>query len=204
MKILLADDHELVRDTMRAFLEQEPGLHVTVAPDFDTAAKIITSDGPFDLVILDYQMPGMHSLESLKKAKELNFNNPVAIISGSIPRSVAEEALAAGAAGFLPKSMAASSLVNAVRFMASGEQYAPVRYLTEKEEAPVNEVAAKLSPRELQVVRGLFKGQSNKEIARDLDLQEVTVKLHVKTLCRKLDARNRTQAAMIAKDAGLL
>ncbi len=203
MKILFVDDHELVRDTICAFLEREPGLHVTAASNFTEAAKIITRDGPFDLVVLDYDMPGMNGLDSFREARELNFNNPVAIISGSIPRAVAEEALAIGAAGFLPKNMPAKSLVNAVRFMASGEQYAPVRYMTEKEEAPPHPLAAKLSSRELQVLAGLSKGQSNKEIARGLEVQEVTVKLHVKTLCRKLDARNRTQAAMIAKDAGL-
>ncbi|MEL7173076.1 MAG: LuxR C-terminal-related transcriptional regulator, partial [Pseudomonadota bacterium] len=64
-------------------------------------------------------------------------------------------------------------------------------------------LAASMSERERQVLSGLCRGLSNKEIARELDLQEVTIKLHVKTLCRKLDARNRTQAAMIAKDAGL-
>ena len=63
--------------------------------------------------------------------------------------------------------------------------------------------SGKLTEREMQVLEGLVKGQANKEIARDLDLQEVTIKLHVKTLCRKLEARNRTHAAIIAKEEGL-
>lgn len=204
MKVLIADDHELVRDTLRAFIEQEPGLSVTVAADFDAAADLINSEGPFDLVLLDYNMPGMQGLQSLAKARELNFNNPVAILSGTAPRSVAEEALAAGAAGFLPKNMAAKSLVHAIRFMVAGEQYAPIQFMTEKEEAEVHPLSHKLTKRELEVLDGLAKGLSNKEIARNLELQEVTVKLHVKTLCRKLDAKNRTQAAMVAKDSGLL
>ena len=74
--------------------------------------------------------------------------------------------------------------------------------MTEREEPPPNPLAGKLSARELEVLGGLVAGKSNKEIARDLELQEVTIKLHVKTLCRKLGARNRTHAAMIAKDAG--
>ena len=86
--------------------------------------------------------------------------------------------------------------------MAAGERYAPIAFMTEHEAPPQNPLAAKLTVREIEVLGGLVAGKSNKEIARDLELQEVTIKLHVKTLCRKLGARNRTHAAMIAKDAG--
>lgn len=203
MKILIADDHELVRDTICAFLSQETGVSVSVAGDFDEAATKITREGPFDVVLLDYSMPGMNGLEGLTKAKELNFGSPVALLSGTASRAVAEEALASGAAGFLPKTLPAKTLIHAVRFMAAGEQYAPVQLMTEREEEQKHPLAEKLTSREFEVLKGLAEGQSNKEIARDLDLQEVTIKLHVKTLCRKLSARNRTMAAMIAKDAGL-
>ncbi|MCD1636946.1 response regulator transcription factor [Martelella mediterranea] len=203
MRILIADDHELVRDTICAFLSNEPDLKISAAADFDDAARKMADEGPFDLVLLDYEMPGMNGLGGLEKAKELNFGSPVAILSGTASRAVAEEALASGAAGFLPKSLPAKSLIHAVRFMVAGEQYAPVQFMTEKEERSVHPLEEKLTQRELEVLSGLAAGQSNKEIARSLDLQEVTIKLHVKTLCRKLDARNRTMAAMIAKDAGL-
>ena len=134
MKILIADDHELVRDTICAFLSNEPGLRISAAADFDGAAELMNKEGPFDLVLLDYSMPGMNGLDGLAKAKELNFGSPVAILSGTASRDVAEEALASGAAGFLPKSLPAKSLIHAVRFMAAGEQYAPVQFMTEKEE----------------------------------------------------------------------
>lgn len=204
MKILLADDHELVRDTISAFLGREPGMQVVVVGDFAGAAERMTREGPFDLVLLDWGMPGMTGLESLKKARELNFGSPVGIISGTASRAVAEQVLEAGAAGFLPKSMPARSLIHAIRFMAAGEQYAPISFMTEKEEEPENPLASRLTKREMEVLHGLVDGRSNKEIALSLDLQEVTVKLHVKTLCRKLDARNRTHAAIIAKEQGLL
>ena len=148
-------------------------------------------------------MPGMSGLEGVRKATAANGAKTVALLSGSAPRGVAQEALAEGAIGFLPKTLGAQSLINAIRFMASGETYMPISVMQEEDAAASNPLAKSLSERELQVLEGLCKGQSNKEIARDLDLQEVTIKLHVKTLCRRLDAKNRTQAAMMAKDANL-
>ncbi|WP_146348420.1 response regulator transcription factor [Falsiphaeobacter marinintestinus] len=203
MKILIADDHELVRDTLMAFLDREADFELSACENLKTALDLIGTDGPFDLVLLDYSMPGMDGLSGLEKAKEANGGNPVAIISGTAPRTIAQEALDTGAAGFLPKTMGAKSLVNAVRFMAAGEVFAPVKFMTEVVEEEEHALAKKLTKREMQVLEGLCQGQSNKEIARDTNLQEVTIKLHVKTLCNKLDAKNRTQAAVIAKDAGL-
>lgn len=203
MKVLIADDHDLVRDILAAYLMREPGIDVSTTADFHSAVKRIKLDGQFDLVLLDYNMPGMNGLQGLVKALELTGGRPVAIMSGSANRGIAEEALALGAMGFLPKSMAARSLIHAIRFMAAGEKYAPLDFMTVKLEAIENSLAARLTKRELEVLKGLMKGNSNKEIGRDVDLQEVTVKLHVKTLCRKMNARNRTHAAIIAMEAGL-
>jgi len=203
MKVLVADDHELVRDMLAAFLEREHDFQVSTAADFDDAAAAIAKDGPYDLVLLDYQMPGMCGLDGLSRAIELNAPLPVALMSGSADKRVAEEALRVGAAGFVPKSMPAKSLVHAVRFMLAGEQYAPIAFMTAPDNQAPHPFADRLSSRELEVLEGLCNGQANKEIARDLGLAEVTVKLHVRTLGRKLGARNRTHAAMIAKEAGM-
>ncbi|KAB7610154.1 response regulator transcription factor [Amylibacter sp. SFDW26] len=203
MRILLADDHDLVRETLSAFLEKEDGFTVAQANDITQTKRSIETHEPFDLVLLDYEMPGMNGLDGLKNIMELAGRKPVAIISGTANKNIAEKALELGAAGFLPKSMAASSLVNAVKFMAMGEKYAPLDFMTSEDESSDHPLKKQLSDRELQVLSGLCRGLANKEIAREVELQEVTVKLHVKTLCRKLDAKNRTHAAMIAKDAGL-
>ncbi|WP_121630841.1 response regulator [Tropicibacter alexandrii] len=200
MRILVADDHDLVRETIAAFLDGSDVEEVQTVATLEDAVAEAERTGSFDLVLLDYNMPGMNGLEGLDRMRQANAGRPVAILSGSATRDVAEAALKAGAQGFIPKTLSARSLLTAARFMAAGEVYAPIEFLQQPE---ADETVGSLTKREQDVLRGICEGKSNKEIARDLDLQEVTVKLHVKTLSRKLDARNRTHAAMIARDRGL-
>lgn len=203
MRVLIADDHDLVRDTLKAFLDAEGPFQTDTVASFDEAEARVKAGEVYDLVLLDYSMPGMAGLDGLKRMQAHEGAPRVAIISGTANRDIAEEMLANGAAGFLPKTLSAKSLVNAVRFMAMGEQYAPLDFMRAAEEAPAHPLADQLSKREMEVLEGLTQGKSNKEIARDLDIREPTVKLHMKTLYRKIGASNRTQAAIIAKDAGL-
>ena len=203
VRILLADDHDLVRETIAAFLESDGTFQVVQSPDLPSVEKALMAHDPFDLVLLDYEMPGMNGLEGLDKILEATRPRPVALISGSANKGIAEQALERGAAGFLPKSMAAKSLVNAIKFMAMGEKYAPIDFMTQEAEVTDHPLKKLLTEREFQVLSCLTRGLANKEIAREIELQEVTIKLHVKTLCRKLEAKNRTHAAMIAKEAGL-
>lgn len=203
MRILIADDHDLLRDTLVLFLEGAGDIETEAAADFDAAMDLIKTRGPFDLILLDLNMPGMNGLQGLSQAIAFDGGQRVALISGQATREIAEQALEAGAAGFVPKTLPAKSLINAVKFMAMGEQYAPIDFMTSAEDTTVNPLAERLTQRELQVLKGLTEGKANKEIARDLDLQEPTVKLHIKTLYRKVGANNRTQAALIAREAGL-
>ncbi|MEY8881521.1 response regulator [Donghicola sp. XS_ASV15] len=205
MRVLIADDHELLRDTLELYLKQEGNIETRTAEDLSGAVELIESEGNFDLILLDFNMPGMNGLEGLKKVKSMQGGQRVALISGVASRDVAEQALAENAAGFLPKTLSARSVVNAVRFMAMGEQYAPLEFMSQQEEDDKSQhpLTSQLSRREMQVLEGLSGGLSNKEIARNLDVREPTVKLHVKTLYRKIGVHNRTQAALIAKESGL-
>jgi DNA-binding NarL/FixJ family response regulator len=203
MRILIADDHELLRDVLRSYLEAEGGFAVDTVADLPQAlARMAEAAPPYDLVVLDYGMPGMEGYGGLEKALAASFGRPVALMSGLAPPDVAARVLATGAAGFLPKTLPARSLVNAMRFMAAGETYMPID-LHRPSRTPAGESGG-LSPRERQVLAGLCAGHANKEIARDLDLREPTIKLHVKLICRKLGAKNRTQAAMIARERALM
>jgi two-component system nitrate/nitrite response regulator NarL len=203
MRVLIADDHDLLRDTLEMFLQAQGRIETTSVGNFYDACARITADAPYDLVLLDYNMPGMNGLTGLRTAIAMGDGQRVALFSGEANRQIAEDALEAGAAGFVPKSLPAKSMINAVRFMVMGEQFAPLDFMTAAEEKVTNPLAEKLTARELSVLKGLTEGKSNKEITRDLDIQESTVKLHVKTLYRKIGAANRTQAAIITREAGL-
>lgn len=201
MKILVTDDHDLVRETIAAFLLAEGVDVADTAATLPEALKAMTQTR-FDLVLLDHDMPSMFGLTGLVQAIEAGEGTSVALMSSSISRELAEAALEAGAIGFVPKKMASRAMVAAVKLMAKGDIFAPIGLL-QSDVAPGAPLAM-LTRRETSVLRGICEGKSNKEIARDLDLQEVTVKLHVKTLSRKLEAKNRTHAAMIARNGGML
>lgn len=200
-RLILADDHELVRETIAAYLRATGAFEVDLADSLDGALELVPGPGVADLVLLDFRMPGMETLDGLARMRA-RARCPVAILSGTAPPDVARRALRAGAAGFLPKTLAPQALVAAVHAMLAGEIYAPRDFLRSDADTEAQERLG-LTPREREVLAGISDGKSNKEIARDLDIMEVTVKLHLKSLNRKLGARNRTQAAMIARDMGL-
>ncbi len=195
--ILLADDHDLVRETLAAYLEARGMGPVARASDADGVLRILGEGQGFDLVLLDYNMPGMEGMVGLDRVLSSEGVAAVAMISGEMSQDLALEALERGARGFVPKTISPEAFVQAVEAMVAGEVFAPVPLAVRGEDAA-------LSVREMDVLRGICAGKSNKEIARDHDLQEVTVKLHVKTMSRKLGARNRTHAAMIARDRKLV
>ena len=198
-RILLADDHDLVRETLAVYLRREGGFEVDVAGGFAAALAAVRRGGDHDLVLLDFRMPGMEALAGLAKMQAAA-RCPVAILSGTAPPEMARRALRAGAAGFLPKTLDPRALIAAVQQILGGEVYTPYDFLNSD---TGSEADVSLTARERDVLTGVSDGKSNKEIARDLSIQEVTVKLHLKTLSRKLGARNRTHAAMLGRDMGL-
>lgn len=210
MHILLADDHDLVRESLKAYIERlAPDITVDAGRDLGDALALLCHAATFDVIVLDLRMPGMNGLEGLKKIRSLRPDTPVVIMSGSTDAQIVRDALALGAKGFFPKTMNGQVLVNALRLVTAGETFIPSIYLSGGEAdlgadpAGQGAVSASFTKREQEVLQHLLRGRSNKEIAQSLGIEEVTIKLHVRGVCRKLGARNRTEAVAIAHQRGL-
>ena len=201
MRLLLADDHDLVRSTLAGLLREHGGYAVTEASDMWQGFSQIVAGPKPDLALLDFSMPGMSIPEGLTRAVKMMSPAPVALLTGTGTPGIARRAMDLGAKGFLTKNMLPEELLVSVRKLLNGESVVVDHSSTE--ESGLGDLPH-LTPRELDVLRGLCNGLSNKEIARELEVQEVTVKLHVKTLSRKLDAKNRTHAAMLGRDMHLV
>ena len=214
LTILLADDHDLVRDGITSFLKAAaPDLRILEARDFGEALNVASTDHSVDLAVLDLNMPGMNGLAGLTVMRQKFPDMPVAILSGSVKRTDVLNALEHGAAGYLPKTLSGKALVNALRLVLSGEKYIPATLLEDTgKNAKPGEIdleglepdspLRQLTNREREVLSLLTKGLSNKEIAKRLDVREITVKVHLTGIFKKLGASNRTQAVKIAMQLG--
>ncbi|WP_096787028.1 response regulator transcription factor [Rhodobacter sp. CZR27] len=195
-RILIADDHQLVRDLVAEHLAGLGRVETAKAACLDEALGLIAEQGPFDLVLLDLDMPGMSGLGSISTMLDANAPGRVLIFSGNAPRNLILSAVECGASGFIPKNLPARSLLSALRFVLSGETYLPMQFVADTSSRP--EEPANLTAREIEVLKAIRSGLMNKEIALRMNVSEVAVKMHVRSICAKLNARNRTHAAMLA------
>ncbi len=210
MQILVADDHKLVRDGLKPFLaELDPSAEILDAATLGEAVAAAEKADRLGLVLLDLMMPGMNGLDGLSQLKAKYPDIPVVIVSGFFSREHVMSALQAGASGFIPKTVSGSAMVNALRLVLSGEKYLPSTTFFDENPSPTFPVGGgtpppfdKLSRRESEILVLLVEGRTNKEIAIALELQEITIKVHLRNVYRKIGAANRAQAVRIALQSG--
>ncbi|MGE5505010.1 MAG: LuxR C-terminal-related transcriptional regulator [Actinomycetota bacterium] len=214
MVVLIADDHALFRYGISLALESLYGTSVTIlqASNAEETRRLAHETPNLDLILLDLMMPGLNGISDLKKFIETLPHVPVVIVSGSRQRATIRSAIEAGARGYVLKSSNGEILKHVLPLVLSGELYVPAQAVatdeggaeTGFEGSPLDEGGdfnpdfKSLTPRETQVLKLLTLGYSNKEIARSLGMLEGTVKVHVKSIMKKLGVNNRTQAAIAA------
>ncbi len=201
MKILLADDHILFREGVRLVLEQAvaPDTIIAEVGDFPEALARLKADPDFEVGLVDLDMPGMEGVAGLEAMKQVAPAFHLIVVSASESEADVRRVLAAGASGFIGKSSPGVAMVDGICRVLAGETViSPWMDLS-----PATDIwNGALTPRQRDVLVKLRQGKSNKEIARDLDLAEITVKLHVTAILRALGVENRTQAAIVASRAG--
>jgi DNA-binding NarL/FixJ family response regulator len=215
LKLLVVDDHPLIREAVQGVVTRlEPGATVLAVGDSERGFAIADAEPDLDLVLLDLNIPGLAGIPALKAWRRRYPGVPVVVLSSADDRPTVLAAIAAGAAGFIPKSSPNEVLLNALRLVLAGGKYLPPEAL-----APVVGSGARaarvaterglsletlgLTDRQAQVLKLLAAGKSNKLICRELDLAERTVKAHISAVFRALGVTTRTQAALAAAKLGL-
>ncbi len=206
-RILIVDDHSLVRDGMRSVLSGcFPACHILEAADYAGARDALTAEGDVDLVLLDLNIPDAKRFSALEALREGWPMVPVVMVSGTLDHGAVREALSAGAAGFIPKSLKRDEIVEAIRQVLAGEIYVPeIDYPDAegaREESRIRERIASLTPQQKVVLGLLVHGSLNKQIAYQLDISMTTVKAHVSAILQKLNVFSRTQAVILANRVG--
>lgn len=192
MKIIVVDDHPIVREGLVAALAKREDFTITGA--YGSAEELLASRMDADVVLLDLELPGMSGVDVVSKIKPA-----VLVLTAYANDEQIDAVLRAGARGYLLKGAALEEIERAIRTVARGETYLDSRVASR---VVALSRAPRLSPREREVLRLMMDGRSNKEIASSLKVTERTVKFHVTAIFNKLGAENRAQAVSIAHQRG--
>jgi len=203
MKVILADDHALFREGMRhLLLRLDDDVSVLEADCHDAALKLLADNPDADLALVDLHMPGREDLSGLAEVLDHAQTVPVVVLSGSENLDEIHQVIKAGAMGFIPKHEHADVMLCALHLVLSGGVYVPPMLMSSSSASHAHQ--AKLTPKQIEVLQQLSKGYSNKEIGKNLNVSEATVKCHTSAIFRELEVGSRTQAVSIAKQRGLI
>ena len=221
MKILIADDHELFLEGLKLVLKSHfKEAEVTAVKNYTELFAAIEKER-FDLIVTDLAMPGANSIDALSKMHTILKDTPIIVISAVFDKEIVQRTIEIGVSGYIPKSSSNDLMLSAIHLVLAGGVYIPKALLDEVSVAPemaldfqdLKEVGQdinskdknkKLTPRQIDVVRGIAKGLPNKLIAYELGLTEGTVKVHITVILKTLGVSNRTGAVIEAVKKGYI
>ena len=205
MKMLLADDHPLFREGVKPVLHKlDPDLDLIEAIDYPSAFAAMHRAGEVDLALIDLHMPGMSGMDGVIRFRAAFPEIPLVVLSASELAEDIHRLLAAGALGYVTKSSPSEVILGALRLVLAGGVYIPPSVLEQHSGGdPDPARPGPLTARQVEVLRELAKGQSNKQIAKALAVTEGTVKIHLAAIFRILKVNNRTEAVLVAQKMGL-
>ncbi len=218
MKILLVEDHRLVADAMQLMLAQlGPDVSVTACYSTQHAFSVLDENAQFDLILTDLLMPGIDGLGLLVGLNNRGVNVPVVIITGLEDDRAIRSAYENGAAGFISKTLPSVELINSLKSVMSGQRCFPNRSALEDHAAAgttavpgsgtahlADSLERRPGEKQLQVLRLMAEGNSNKQISQIVGISEATVKYHTSQLFKLFDVKNRTSCVREAQKRGLL
>ena len=212
MRLILADDHVLFLDALETYLNIiEPTIEVEKATSFEQALHQAGETVP-DLFLLDLNMPGMNGFEGLSKTQTAFPGVPVVLMSGQADGAQVRRGLSSGASGFIPKDLDGPAMMKALELVLCGGIFVPTIALQGGAVETAGEVGggfdpdnplSQLTPRQLDVLKLLAQGLTNKQIARELGVKEVTVAVHLGGIFRKLNVSRRTEAVTASVKLGM-
>ena len=214
MRLLVVDDHSLIREAVRHVVQGlAESVTVLTAADceqgFAIAERESVEGQELEVLLLDFNLRGLSGVPAIKAWRQRHPALPVVVLSSTEDRATVLAAMAAGAAGFIPKASSNEVMLSALRLVLAGGKYLPAEVLAGGDGAPLHAAAAPsfeslgLSPRQLEVLELIARGKPNKLICDELGLAERTVKAHVTEVLRALGVSSRTQAALAAARLGL-
>lgn len=206
MQILLVDDHTLFREALRSLLEQSfDSRRIIEASSPGEALGYIGSSDELDMILLDLDFPESSGLDALPIFRKIAPATPVVVLSASEKSLDIRRAMKGGAAGYIPKTISGHAMLEAIQNILDGEIYLPANLANVISNEDARRLGGSgLTDRQMEILRLMADGCSNKAIARLTGITEGTVKLHVTAVLKALDAGNRTEAVVIAGRQGLI
>jgi DNA-binding NarL/FixJ family response regulator len=201
IRILVADDHSVVREGLVSLVKRKSDMVVVAEASNGREAVELWKEHRPDVTLLDLRMPELDGVSAIKEIRELDETTPIIVLTTFDGDEDIYRAIKAGAKAYLLKDTARDALVDCVRRVYAGETYLPPLLAAKLAERVSGEA---LSAREIEVLRRMAAGKSNKEIGAELFISEGTVKTHVKSIFAKLDVVSRTEAVATATRRGLI